>query len=350
MLRLTLLRGPINEELLAAVATLYGRVDARYASVQFCRLVFNENPIGFSCHGFAFDGSRIVGHYAVIPVQIVAAGADRLSGKGEALYVEPEYRPRTIGEHDDEKPLGIALMVGVHDFAIRSGLNPICNITDAAVGMIQRMTGFTELRLRLDQSHVLFNAMAIRQLSDQWAARRAAALLAAGQRWLRGVAGPVAGRASQCSIESRPLDAALMQAMARSAPSSGWTVARSESNLRWFSRLGRLAAYAWSGLRDEFVIVATGRHAELIEWQSAIGGHMRGVAMLSAILDEAAHRGSSILSLSEAVRGRASTDLSFAARLCGFIRRPVGVSLYVKSDDPYFRYARHVSFNRLFNI
>src|SRR5262245_66483117 len=87
-LTIVLERGPGSEESLDAIAATYGTVDRRYADREFCRIVFNENPSGYSYHAFVKDGDRVVGHYAVIPIRTRSRGVLVTSGKGEALFLD----------------------------------------------------------------------------------------------------------------------------------------------------------------------------------------------------------------------------------------------------------------------
>src|SRR5262245_32218452 len=87
-LSIVLERGPISDESLDAIGATYGTVDRRYADREFCRIVFNENPSGYSYHAFVKDGDRVVGHYAVIPIRTRARGVLVTSGKGEALFLD----------------------------------------------------------------------------------------------------------------------------------------------------------------------------------------------------------------------------------------------------------------------
>lgn len=92
MPELQLVKGPLSQEMLAEVASLYGQTDGKYGSVQHCELLFNKNPFGPALHAFARDGSRPVGHYCLIPYDMVVDNQRVRAAKGEALHVAEDYR------------------------------------------------------------------------------------------------------------------------------------------------------------------------------------------------------------------------------------------------------------------
>lgn len=57
---------------------------------------FRDNPLGKTLIELAWVGDRLVGHYAVTPVQISFAGQDILSGLSVTTMTHPEYRGRGL--------------------------------------------------------------------------------------------------------------------------------------------------------------------------------------------------------------------------------------------------------------
>src|SRR5262245_35718046 len=155
-LSIVLERGPVADDSLDAIAATYGTVDRRYADREFCRIVFNENPNGYSYHAFVRDGKSVVGHYAVIPIRTRARGALVTSGKGEALFLDEAHRRSAVATPEGgEMPAAMALMRLVHQRALEDGLAVIHNITSPEIGVIERLLGFRPLAVRLDQVHFL---------------------------------------------------------------------------------------------------------------------------------------------------------------------------------------------------
>ena len=85
-MELELTRGPLDERRLQAVAELYGRFNRKYGDPGFCHRLFDENPQGPSLHALVLDGpDEVVGHYAIVPLDILRDGQRRRAGKGEAF-------------------------------------------------------------------------------------------------------------------------------------------------------------------------------------------------------------------------------------------------------------------------
>lgn len=117
-LQLHLLKGPLSEEGLAEVAGLYGKTDGKYGSVEHCRLLFNENPFGPTLHAFARDGGKAVGHYCLIPYDIMLEGERVKAAKGEALHVSESHRRSQC----DGMPTSSALLEGAQRLASEEGI------------------------------------------------------------------------------------------------------------------------------------------------------------------------------------------------------------------------------------
>jgi hypothetical protein len=112
---LQLVKGPLSESLLAEVAALYGVTDGKYGSVEHGRLLFNENPFGPALHAFARDGQSAVGHYCLIPYDMMVDGVRVTAAKGEALHVNEEYRRSEC----EGMPTSSALLEGAQRLAER---------------------------------------------------------------------------------------------------------------------------------------------------------------------------------------------------------------------------------------
>ena len=61
------IRGPLDEEQLGWITSLYGPVDPKYASLDFVRYQFVGNPYGWSAHAFALTEDGPVAHVGVVP-------------------------------------------------------------------------------------------------------------------------------------------------------------------------------------------------------------------------------------------------------------------------------------------
>ncbi|MCA9793792.1 MAG: GNAT family N-acetyltransferase [Candidatus Eremiobacteraeota bacterium] len=129
---LVLLKGPLSPEHLQAVAALYGVTDGKYGSVEHCQLLFNRSPFGPTLHAFARDQDKFVGHYCLIPYDLVVDGRQVKAAKGEALHVDSAYRRTEC----DGLPTSSALLEGAQRLAVQEGIEVSYAIV-AAPGVIR---------------------------------------------------------------------------------------------------------------------------------------------------------------------------------------------------------------------
>jgi hypothetical protein len=129
---LQLVSGPLPAELLRQVAALYGQTDGKYGSVAHCELLFNRNPFGPALHAFARDGESFVGHYCLIPYDILVGDRRVRAAKGEALHVAATHRRSQCGD----LPTSSALLEGAKSLAQERGVEVTFAIV-AAPGVIR---------------------------------------------------------------------------------------------------------------------------------------------------------------------------------------------------------------------
>ncbi|MGE0492415.1 MAG: hypothetical protein AB7S38_24590 [Vulcanimicrobiota bacterium] len=132
MPELLLLKGPLSPEHLAAVANLYGVTDGKYGQVEHCDLLFNRSPFGPTLHAFACDEEKFVGHYCLIPYDLMVEGRQVKAAKGEALHVDSDYRRTEC----DGLPTSSALLGGAQRLAVAEGIEVSYAIV-AAPGVIR---------------------------------------------------------------------------------------------------------------------------------------------------------------------------------------------------------------------
>ena len=346
-------RGPLADADLAGIARTYGGVDPRYGAPAFCAEVFNRNPFGWSWHAFARDGAEVVGHYAVIPMRARAGAVRFTSGKGEALYLDERHRAAEVDTPAGPMPAGVALMKGLHDFALADGAAVLHNITSAEIGMLQRMDGFRVAKEVRAQSHVLLSPDELRRLRGRtsqvllarglMAVQRAARVAAHARLALRGGAGVVVPGAHD--------DAPYLEAFSRTDPApGGWSIARDMDTLRWLRRLERLDIVAVAGSPGLFAIVNGGRAREILHWSVPASDPRGGLAVLATLVERAARDRAWIVSLPQALVADPAWSLGSAARVLCFRDRPVDQQVYVKAASSDVPGAAPLVFNRMFNV
>ena len=349
-LSMSITRGPLPDEELDAIAATYGNLDPRYASREFCRLVFNENPLGYSFHAFVRDGDRVVGHYAVIPMRTRARGATVVSGKGEGLFIAESHRRSAIATPEGEVPTAIALMEAVHDHALAEGVAVIHNITTPQVGMLTRMLGFHVLTVWRDQIQFVITPPSHRTYRS-WGAR----LLSFAQHALLATAraGLLLTAAPAVEVNSPGHTDRHLSALAGMDPGSGvatWSISRDPDTLRWLSRVGRLRIVSVAGRPDHFAIMTTGNSRELLLWNVPDGALRSGLAVACALLVGSVQEGAQSVSTTPQLAGAGGRSLGFVLRMLAFLPRRVSVVIYAKSTDPFYLQAANVDFSRIFNL
>jgi hypothetical protein len=348
-LSISLMRGPLSDEGLAAIAATYGSVDRRYADRDFCRVAFNENPCGYSFHAFVRDGDAVVGHYALIPMRTRARGATVISGKAEGLFLAESHRRSVVPTPEGNIPTALAMMEAVHERALADGLAVIHAITSPAIGMMQRMTGLRELTVSFDQRvfliapprHGTYRAAGAQLMS---VAQRA--LLTGVRAGLRLKGAP--------AVEVNPPEHAErhLAALAATNPAASdtWAVSRDIETLRWLRSLGRLDVVSVAGRPDHFAVVSTGSSRELLLWNVPGGAIRSGLAIACALLTHAIQGGASVVTANPELAAAGGASLGFALRILAFLRRRTPIVIYARSADPFYLQSANVGFSRVFNL
>jgi hypothetical protein len=349
-LKLSVLRGPLPDRGLDDIAATYGTVDPRYASRDFLRTVFNENPFGYSYHAFVRDGDRVVGHHAVIPIRVRARGDKVASGKGEALYLDPSCRSLTVETPSGNVLAGMALMRASEDHALADGVRFVHGITSPAIGVIQRIIGSKAVKLSLDQLHFLTRDPSTGRLVSRAQLQRPAALI---QRTLLAAARVGARLTGAPSVErNTPAHADFhLAALAATEPRGpAWEISRDLETLKWMQRLGRLDVVSVVGRPEHFAVMTRGDSRELLLWRVPPDERRSGLAIVCGLLTASIADRARVLSVSRRLAAEAGPSLTFALRLLGFFPQRIPITIYIKSRDDYFLQSANLEFNRLINL
>ena len=350
-LELAVRRGPLADADLDAIAATYGAVDPRYARRDFLRLLFNENPSGYSYHAFVRDGARPVGHYAIIPVRVRARGATVLSGKGEALFLDPAHRKSAVATPSGEALPGLAMLNSLHERALADGIALIHSITNPGVGMILRMRGFQLLRISLDQLQFLASPPRPTKLLSRGQAAR---LLSLSQRGLHAAWRAILPLAAPPRVEADPPAHAdfHMSELAATDAAGGdsWTISRDRETLEWMKRLGRLQFVSIAGRPEHFAAMVRGHTREMLLWRIPPGDRRAGLAVLSRLVADSLREGARTISVPRRLVQKSGPALAFAVRALGFLPRRDSLSIYIKASDEFYREGGSLEFSRLFNL
>jgi hypothetical protein len=356
---ITIITGPLGEDLLQAIARMYGSHDKKYSSLSFCRTVFNENPSGYSFHAFAKDDDKIVGHYAVIPVEICARGRTGLSAKGEALFLERDYRSESILNGNKDIPLGIGLAARLYDFALQQDIKVVHVIADSNIGVIHRMAGCTKRVVEQTKSVFILDSEIPGGPDSSparvWASRVIflfqhillsffclLSLLCRRSIVLHGkeVDGSETFFERMCNSKDGPAEAET------------WTIAKNKANLLWFFRTGLLEVVTTDGSAGEYIVTRRnpepGSDVEIVD-SSVSGGTALVVIKLlcGAIARATKEKAGRVVCYSSPSDDKRNRLMPFM-RLFGFVSKIEKRPIYLRSTDHFFLDAKSIVFTPFF--
>ena len=358
-MELKLIRGPLDVRWLGAIAGLYGEFNRKYRDPGFCRDLFNGNPYGYSLHAFVVDGEgEAVGHYAVVPLDVVREGQRRRAGKGEAFVVRPDRRADSVAVGGAEPiAIGMAMPLHLYRYALDQGMELVHMIASQEVGLIHRMTGCRRLEVHQVRATVAALPFGYPSGAPSGGARAAHALLAFGQWGVSGLAdlatfawlGPVRHRSGAA------LDGRLLARIVQDLPAvDGWTLAVDPSVLAWMAKTGDLQFLALDRGFDDYVVCAgragDGRALEVALWRQRSPGPRAALRLLAAVANRARRLGAPMAAVPLAAAGceEERMRLRAAARLLCFRERAQTAGMYVFTADGYYLDPGHLRFTPFF--
>jgi GNAT superfamily N-acetyltransferase len=315
--------GPLDEDRLRWIAELYGAVDAKYRDHAQLEHLFVSSPAGPALHAFALDGSRPVGHCAVVPMTARRDGAALLVGKVEALVVEAAYRGRRAGE----PPLAMSMREHLYAAADARGVEVLHAYVRPEVGRILDLTPVRVAPRSL--------VAVLRPGGVASNLRLPATAVAAMQLVLRGVARPFAGPSGVSVRQPEQADVDLVRAP--SEPPGKWTI-RAEDAWDWCRAAPALRVVTTADPPGARVLVQLpgdrGDALRVIAWRSERQGLTQAIRVALASLGLARQSGAARVVYQpwpDDARGRA---LAHACRMLGFVERDDFATLYVRGRDP----------------
>jgi len=341
---LTLLDGPLDDERLSWVAALYGQADPRWADLGWVRHLCVENPSGQAVHSFALaDDGRAVGHCCVLPMVTRVGGLAEpaVSGKIEALFIEPAHRGDVVEHEGRATPLAMALIRALYDFAETRGMGLLHSYSEPALGRLHRIARTLPVTV---PAVVRAGVLAPRAVAANAATPRDRALrLVAGT--LQRAWASAFGLAVRATL-LRPGPAAVRDAtgfppaaLAATPPAPGRWLIDGLDAPGWYTGSPALRVVALPGARAPLALVrwpgVPGEAAQLVAADLAGGGLRHAVALVAAVA--AAARRAGAPQLRWAVWDGANTALlDRACRLLGFLTVERDSTLYVRVSSATF--------------
>lgn len=146
--KVDILKGPLALNHLTAISRLYGQADPKYFSLDYCRQQFNENSYGYSYHALGYEGDVIISHFAIIPIQVRQGDRVCTGGKGEALFVTPEYRGTQEDIHGKPVILAVRMSQELQKRALADGVEMITMLSNTAVSAVHKIAGCREVKVQ----------------------------------------------------------------------------------------------------------------------------------------------------------------------------------------------------------
>jgi hypothetical protein len=331
---LVTVKGPLDDAQIEWVNALYGPTDPKYASPDFVRHQFVENPFGWSTHVFAIADGQAVGHTAVVPFHARRDGQPLTAGKIEAVVVAPSHRGTRL---PDGRSLIIGILETAYAFAHETGIDLLFGLAPPRVAAVHARAGCMRLKLDVPTYVLLTHPAAV---GVDWSRRRriATRTLSVAQNLLSGSAYAVAGGLWR-GTSVTPLDGLEDgdAAMTVASPGAGrWTISGDDA-WAWYAGSGTLQALTIGGRHGSRAVVRyrQGDNAsiQIVAWQPRRPGLLSAVLLVGAARRIARRAGAPTLRFQPWQGSGGDAGLARACRRLGLFPR-AETELVLHAADP----------------
>jgi hypothetical protein len=350
------LKGPLSDKKLQEICETFGIHDPRFAQIELNRSFFNANPAGYSIHSFAMDGNKAIGHYSIIPIKVIHKGRELLSGKGEALYLDPTYRNGTVKVDNKKVHIAVEMMSQTQILADQDLLEPQHVITRKAVQRILRRLGSKIVEYNVPLLHFITNPFHENKQNKTLKQKLGVLGLFTIQRsllFLLRLALFWVKKPEICTDKNEFFaeSMALYQRESCKLAEDKWLVSRDIETMQWMQTSGLLDLFSFSDDPSTFVVIKKGHHPEVLFWSMGERRWGDSWAMLVKIIDHYTKSGPGmVISFPQEVYDNSSSMLRGFLYLCGFMPKPVKTLVALKSLDKDLGQKESVYFDRLFFI
>lgn len=313
--------GPLDEEHIGWIADLYGPVDHHYASRDYVRHQFVDNPFGWSANVFAVDDGVGIAHCGVVPFRARRGDTPFVAGKLEALAVAESHRG---GRMPSGRSIAIEVLSTLYPFALENGVEIVFGLAPPNIAPIHVKAGCRAATIDAPTYVLVTKPRDAKQQA-----------LALGQRALLGTAYAL-GRIVTWSWErpeiGEPLvaDADLVEA---TAGDGEWTVSGSDA-WDWYMGSAVLQAVDLGGSRA-IVRLERGANTQIVAWRPKRPGLLPALLLLGALARLARRSDSPTLRFQPWRGSGGDNGLARACALLGFVRRGEA-TVVLSSTDPAF--------------
>jgi len=243
MFEIKYIKGPLEDKWLQDIANLYGIYDQKYASLEHCRHIFNDNPYGYSLHVFVIhDSGEVVGHHAMVPIEIVVNGSPTMSGKTEAIVVKEESRRYPMTFDGKKMPIVFALSISLHRFAFEHGTKVLHLIASDDIASIHRRNGFMKV-IKNSKRYVF---LIEKNKSESRKIRYLANALRLFQNTIYRLLSPLTNISNVVCINGQTLDESILCKISEHMSqqidegSPYWAIKRTPKVMQWYLKSGLL--------------------------------------------------------------------------------------------------------------
>ncbi|MBF0358736.1 MAG: hypothetical protein HQL70_09010 [Magnetococcales bacterium] len=355
-IRIETMKGPLSDAKLQGICETFGNHDHRFAQIELNRNFFNENPAGYSIHSFAMDGDRAIGHYSIIPIKVIHKDRELLSGKGEALYLDPIYRNGTVKVDNKKVHIAVEMMNQTQILADQELLEPQHVITRKAVQRILRRLGSKIVEYNTPLLHFITNPFHENKQNKTLKQKLGVLGLFTIQRFLLFMVRLVffwveKPEISTTKNEFFAKNMAIYHKESCKIAKDKWLISRDMETMQWMHDSGLLDLFFFSDDPTAFVIIKKGHHPEVLFWAMEERRWGDYWAMLLKIIDHYSDSGPGmVISFPQEVYSNSRPLLRRFLYLCGFIPKPVKTLVALKSQDKDLGQKESVYFDRLFFI
>jgi hypothetical protein len=354
-MHINIIKSPLTESQLQDIANLYGKVDRKYCSLSFCSYLFNENPLGFSIHAFAYHNGKAVGCVALIPMRIDTINNNDISLKAEAFFIEPKWRGEWIALDDDELPIGLALPKAIYAYALKEGFPLIHSLISSTIGEINKFAGGCQLEIEVRESFLFINPLFYFKRESK-ALKQVLILFIALYQKLRlnlfNGFGHRTGTICTDFVKSEKLECELSPLTSKSPQQ--WSIKVDKPFCRWFFRHPYIKVYASGSDYDHFIVTKQCEYPNRVTEIVYLYSKDNSLNIITQLLAQIIHEAISLQACSVNYKHFNDPDLSSclvkALNQTGFISKKTKLLCYINSNDEYYNSLSNLAYNQLFYI
>lgn len=354
-MNIDIIKGPLSNSQLSYIKNLYGQVDKKYSSIDFCKYLFNENPFGFSYHAFASDNDNIIGHIALIPVYVETPSDRYVSLKAEAFVIDSKYRDTWIEVNQEELPIGLALPKVIYNFADEQNYKLIHLLADSNIGKIHMFAGCNLFPVKYrDYFYILDKRVFVKKEGYH----KKIFLITLASLWQSSMTFISLSFIKNTLSRNKYIDVINDHTpLLNKLPTHNhyqWSIAQTEAFLKWFYKSPYIKIYTYNKSLDDYFVVKEseypGRCTEIIDIKLRKQSLRVYCRFLYYLLIKSRESQSSIITFKLFNHKPIPDKMKKALMIMGFLHKKSQLNCYLRTDVSYFHYQENLSYNQLFYI